>query len=111
MQVSTAVESREAAETLARSAVAARLAAGTQIVGPVTSVFWHLGEMGTGEEWQLLLRTTADRYPALETHLVAHHPWDNPEVVAVPITAGTADYLDWIRRTVTGNGRGSSSGG
>ncbi|WP_067226140.1 divalent-cation tolerance protein CutA [Streptomyces sp. NBRC 109706] len=110
VQVSTAVESREAAESLARGVVEARLAAGAQIVGPVVSVFWHLGEFGTGEEWQLLLRTTNDRYPALEAHLIAQHPWDNPEIVAVPITAGSAGYLDWVRRTVTDDSETSGNG-
>lgn len=98
MQVSTATESRDSAMTLARSAVEARLAAGAQIVGPVASVVWHLGELVEGEEWQVLLRTRAERYPALETHLVEHHPWKNPEVVAVPITAGSGDYLGWVER-------------
>ncbi|GAB2880167.1 divalent-cation tolerance protein CutA [Streptomyces mayteni] len=97
VQVSTATETREAAEALARSAVEARLAAGAQIVGPVVSVFWHLGEFGTGEEWQLLLKTRMDRYPDLEEHLLAHHPWENPEIAAVPICAGATGYLDWIR--------------
>ncbi len=98
VQVSTATESREAAEALARSAVETRLAAGAQIVGPVVSVFWHLGEFGTGEEWQLLLKTTEQRYAALEAHLLEHHPWQNPEVSAVPITAGSKAYLAWIGR-------------
>lgn len=96
VQVSTATETREQAVQLAESVVRARLAAGAQVVGPVTSVFWHLGEFGTGEEWQLLLKTTVERYPALEEHLVTNHPWDKPEVVAVPITAGSPPYLRWV---------------
>lgn len=96
VQVSTATETREQAVQLAESVVRARLAAGAQVVGPVTSVFWHLGEFGTGEEWQLLLKTTAERYPALEEHLVANHPWDKPEVVAVPIVMGSPAYLRWV---------------
>jgi periplasmic divalent cation tolerance protein len=59
-------------------------------------VFWHLGEFGTGEEWQLLLKTTAERYPKLEAHLEEHHPWDKPEVVALPIVAGSEAYLRWV---------------
>lgn len=86
VQVSTATETKQQAIDLAGPAVQKRLAAGAQIIGPVTSVFWHLGEYGTGEEWQLLLKTTMDRYPELEAHLLEHHPWDNPELCAVPIT-------------------------
>ena len=99
LQVSTAAESRVAAEELARSVVGARLAASAQIIGPVTSVFWHLGELGTGEEWQVLFKTREDRYAVLEAHLLEHHPWRNPEISAVPIVAGSPSYLDWILRT------------
>ncbi|MFI7244378.1 divalent-cation tolerance protein CutA [Streptomyces qinglanensis] len=99
LQVATATETREQATTLAGSVVTARLAAGAQIVGPVVSVFWHLGEFGTGEEWQLLFKTRADRYAELEAHLVEHHPWKNPEVSAVPIVAGSDAYLRWVERT------------
>ncbi|MDV9168749.1 divalent-cation tolerance protein CutA [Streptomyces sp. W16] len=100
VQVSTATETRDQALELARSVVQARLAAGAQIIGPVTSVFWHNGEFGTGEEWQLLLKTTASRYAELETHLIEHHPWTNPEVTATSIVQGSASYLEWIDRTV-----------
>ncbi len=99
VQVATATESRQEAEKLARSVVSARLAAGAQIVGPVISAFWHQGEFGTGEEWQLLFKTRADRYADLEAHLLQHHPWQNPEVSAVPIVAGSDTYLRWIERT------------
>lgn len=99
LQVSTATETREAAIALAQSAVQAGLAASAQVVGPAASVFWHEGVFGTGEEWILLLRTTASRYVELEEHLVANHPWTKPEVAAVPLAAGSAPYLDWIRQT------------
>ncbi|MDH6110691.1 periplasmic divalent cation tolerance protein [Kitasatospora sp. MAP12-15] len=100
VQVYTATEHREAAESLARSVVSGRLAAGAQIVGPVISTFWHLGEFGTGEEWQLIFKTSLDRYPELEAHLLEHHPWDNPEIVAVPIVAGSPACLRWLRQAL-----------
>ncbi|MEU0037809.1 divalent-cation tolerance protein CutA [Streptomyces sp. NPDC006333] len=100
LTVSTATATRDQAVALAESAVRARLAAGAQIVGPVTSVFWHAGEFGTGEEYQLLLKTTDARYPELEAHLVEHHPWDNPEVTATAIETGSIPYLEWIERTL-----------
>ncbi|GAA1112371.1 divalent-cation tolerance protein CutA [Nocardiopsis exhalans] len=99
LQVSTATETREQALELAKSVVAAKLAAGAQIVGPVTSVFWHLGEFGTGEEWQLLLKARADQYPQIQAHLIGHHPWTNPEVVATAIVEGSPDYLRWVGST------------
>ncbi|MGV2914523.1 divalent-cation tolerance protein CutA [Streptomyces alfalfae] len=100
VQVSTATPRREDAVTLAQGAVKNRLAAGAQVVGPVVSVFWHLGEFGEGEEYRLLLSTTAERYPALERYLLEAHPWDNPEVVGVPITHGADRCLEWISASV-----------
>ncbi len=98
VQVSTAVHDRETARSLARSVIVARLAAGAQIVGPMASLVWHLGELVEGEEWQLILKTRADRFGELEAHLVEHHPWGNPEISAVPIVAASQPYLDWIDR-------------
>ncbi|MGY5126211.1 MULTISPECIES: divalent-cation tolerance protein CutA [Streptomyces] len=99
LQVSTATENREAAVKLAQSVVSARLAAGAQIIGPVVSVFWHQGEFGTGEEWQLLLKVRADRYDEIEAHLLERHPWQNPEVSAVRIVAGSDAFLRWVETT------------
>jgi periplasmic divalent cation tolerance protein len=65
----------------------------------VTSVFWHLGEFGQGEEWRLLLTTTRERYPKLEKYILENHPWDNPEVIAVPI-GGAPRCLRWISDNV-----------
>lgn len=101
VQVSTATETRDQAVQLAQSAVKERLAAGAQIIGPVTSVFWHLGEFDTGEEWQLLLSTRTDQYPALEAHLLEHHPWETPQVQAVPIVAGSEGCLTWLAANTT----------
>ncbi|MEW2636075.1 divalent cation tolerance protein CutA [Streptomyces sp. NPDC048389] len=88
VQVSTATETRDQAFGLAETAVRVRLAAGAQIIGPVTSVFWHLGEFGTGEKWQLLLTTRTERYPELEAHLLENRPWETPQVQAVPLVRG-----------------------
>lgn len=100
LQVATATETRAAAVDLAQSAVAARLAGNAQVIGPVVSVFWHLGEQGVGEEWRLLLFTTADRYAELEAHLLERHPWSNPQIIATPIVAGSTECLEWLRQSV-----------
>lgn len=100
VQVSTATETKQQAVDLAGGAVEQRLAAGAQVVGPVISVFWHLDEYGTGEEWQVLLKTTTGRYSELEAYLLEQHPWDNPELCAVPITMGADRCLQWIKNSV-----------
>lgn len=100
VQVCTAVDTRETAVELLNSAVKARLVAGGQVFGPVTTAFWHLGEFGNGEEWTVVLKTTAGRYPELEAHLIEAHPWDNPEVSFTPL-GGAAAYLDWVSRATS----------
>ncbi|MEU7929578.1 divalent-cation tolerance protein CutA [Micromonospora sp. NPDC049107] len=102
LQVSTATETREVGVRIAKGAVAARLAASGQVIGPVTSVFWHHGAQGSGEEWQVLLYTTAERYPQLERFVLDEHPWTNPQVSAVPIVQGSTEYLEWLSRSVEG---------
>jgi len=97
--VATATETRDQAVALAGGAVATKLAGNAQVIGPVTSVFWHLGEQGTGEEYQVLLYTTSARYPDLEAYLLREHPWDNPQVTATPIVAGSAGCLEWLRQS------------
>jgi periplasmic divalent cation tolerance protein len=96
LQVYTAAGSREAAQRLARGAVRARLAAGAQIVGPVESAFWHEGSFGTGQEWQVLLRSSRRQYPRLERYLREQHEWSNPEIAAVPVVAASAAYVAWV---------------
>lgn len=98
LTVSTATPTREAALRLAESAITAGLAAGGQVTGPVSSVFWHNGEFGHGEEWSVSFKTTAARYSELEAHLVANHEWQNPEVTAVPLARASAAYVEWVER-------------
>ncbi|MEV1006406.1 divalent-cation tolerance protein CutA [Streptomyces sp. NPDC049881] len=96
LTVLTTIDSRDDAEELARSAVAARLAACAQVEAPVTSVYRWQGEVRVDEEWRVTFKTTAARYPALEAHLKAEHSYSNPEIIATPITHGSAEYLAWV---------------
>jgi len=97
--VTTATPDRKSGEQLAGSAVAARLAGTAQVVGPVTSFFWHLGESGQGEEFNVTFKTTDARYAELEAHIIENHPWDKPEVTAVELVRGSADYLAWAEES------------
>ena len=99
--VTTTVPSRDGAVELARSAVHARLAAGAEITGPAVSVFWHLGELGEGEEWRVSLRTSAAARNTLATHISEAHPWESPEISAAPLVWCLDTYAEWIERTVT----------
>jgi periplasmic divalent cation tolerance protein len=100
LQVTMVADTHETATRIARSAVRNRFAASAQVLGQATSIFWHLGELGEGQEWIIVLKTEAARYADLREHLLAEHPWDNPEITAIEITHGTEAYFEWIRRTV-----------
>ncbi|MFE5089406.1 divalent-cation tolerance protein CutA [Streptomyces sp. NPDC056638] len=96
LTVLTTTDSEEKAHSLAQGAVEARLAACVQISAPVTSVYRWQNAIETTEEWQLLFKTTAERYGELEAHLLAVHDYETPEIVAIPVVRGSARYLDWV---------------
>jgi len=100
-QVVTTTDSREAADVLARSAVEARLAACAQVLGPVQSTYWWEGKIDSSEEWYVVFKTTAERYPDLERHIRERHSYDVPEIVLTPILAGNPAYLSWISEETT----------
>lgn len=94
--MTTATPDLKSAKTLARTSIDERLAGNAQIVGPVVSVFRHLGETGEGEEYQVILSTTRRAYPALEAHLREQHPWQNPEITAIEYTITPESYAAWL---------------
>lgn len=96
LQVQTTTDSRAEAMELARAAVAARLAACAQVAGPVASTYWWEGEMERAEEWLVLMKLPSDRYAALAALLTRLHSYDEPEIIALPIAAGSVGYLGWI---------------
>jgi periplasmic divalent cation tolerance protein len=96
--VYTTVADESTADRLGERLVDARLAACVQIVPGVRSVYRWDGVVRHDREVQLLVKTTADRFDALEAVLHEHHRYDLPEIVAVPIVRGSQAYLDWIAR-------------
>jgi periplasmic divalent cation tolerance protein len=94
--VLTTVARVEDAESIAREMVERRLAACVNILPPVTSVYRWQGEVTRESEHLLLMKTRTDRFEALRARLVEIHPYETPEVVALPVAAGHAAYLQWI---------------
>ena len=94
--VFTAAGDEETAKSLLHSAVQARLAGSGQIIGPIHSAYWHLGEYGTGTEFKIQFMTTSDRYDELEAHLIKARAGENWEITAVQIARGSAAYLAWL---------------
>jgi periplasmic divalent cation tolerance protein len=89
------------ARALADALVEARLAACVNILAPCRSVYRWQGKVEDAEEVPLLIKTTAARYAALETAIRKQHPYELPEIVAVPIAHGLPDYLDWVATQTT----------
>ena len=98
IQVFCALPSRHAAESMARQLVENRLAACVQVLGPISSTYRWEGAIETAEEWLCLIKSREDLYRALEAAIRASHPYEVPEIIAVPISAGNPDYLDWLGR-------------
>jgi periplasmic divalent cation tolerance protein len=84
------------ARALAEHVVAERLAACVNILAPCRSVYRWQGKVEESEEVPLLIKTTAASYAALEAAIRARHPYELPEIVAVPISRGLPAYLDWL---------------
>ena len=94
--VLTNLPERAAAERLAGLLVERRLAACVNILAPCRSVYRWQGAVRHDEEHPMLIKTTAERYPALEQALRAGHPYELPEILAVPIERGLPAYLQWV---------------
>ncbi|HEY7614626.1 MAG TPA: divalent-cation tolerance protein CutA [Gemmatimonadales bacterium] len=99
-QVTTTLPDRDAANRIGRRLVEERLAACAQVVGPVASVYWWQGEVESAGEWYCHLKTTAARVEALMARLRELHPYETPEIVALPMTEGDPTYLRWIADSV-----------
>lgn len=96
VQVETTEGSREGAQQLADSVVRERLAACAQVLGPITSSFRWEGQVDQDEEFLVLIKTAADRYDTLATRIAELHSYDEPEIIAGPITRGSESFLSWI---------------
>ncbi len=94
--VFTNLPDRAAAQKLAEALVVNRLAACVNILAPCESVFRWKNDLQHDEEYPVLIKTTAERYGALEAAICAAHPYELPEIIAVPVERGLPGYLDWV---------------
>ncbi|SRR5258706_9232213 len=94
--VLTNLPDRAAAERLADALIAKRVAACVNILAPCRSVYRWQGAVQRDEEHPMLIKTAAERYPALEAAIRAGHPYELPEIIAVPVEQGLGAYLDWV---------------
>ena len=94
--VLTTLPGREAALKLARALVEKRLAACVNILSGCTSIYRWQDNVEQAEEVPLLIKTRAGRYAELEAAIRSLHPYELPEIIAVPVVQGLADYLGWV---------------
>jgi periplasmic divalent cation tolerance protein len=94
--VLTNLPERAAAERIAELLVERQLAACVNILAPCRSVYRWKGQVQHEEEHPMLIKTSAASYPALEQALRDAHPYELPEIIAVPIERGLQAYLAWV---------------
>jgi periplasmic divalent cation tolerance protein len=98
--VVSTINAREAAERLARALLEARLVACVNIVGPITSLYHWQGGIEQDEEYLLLMKTAASVEDALMARIHELHPYEEPEVLVLPVVAGAPSYLAWIAESI-----------
>ncbi|MFF4416629.1 divalent-cation tolerance protein CutA [Streptosporangium sp. NPDC001559] len=98
VEVRVTVGSRGEVSRVCSAVVEERLAAAAQVVASLESVYWWAGEIWRADEWLVVMMTTVGRFEALAVRVRELHSCEVPQIVAAPLVAGTADYLEWIRR-------------
>ena len=106
LQILTTAATPEEAARIARALVEERLAACVQVLGPITSTYRWKGAIETSQEWQCWIKTRRVLYEQVEQAIRRLHSYEVPEVLAIPVVAGSRDYLAWLDGEVKGNEEG-----
>jgi len=96
IQVLVSIDSEDRAHGLQRLILEHRAAACVQVLGPIFSAYWWQGQIEEAQEWLCLAKTRRSEYPRLESLVKESHPYETPGIVAIPILAGSEEYLAWI---------------
>jgi periplasmic divalent cation tolerance protein len=99
--VLTNLPDRASAQRVADALVEARAAACVNILAECASVYHWRGAVETANEVPLLAKTTRSAYPRAEATIRAYHPYELPEIIAVPLVAGLPAYLQWVEQETT----------
>jgi len=102
LTVTTTTERQEEAQALARALVEQHLAACVQVIGPIDSTYWWQGAVQQATEWLCVAKTTQARFDDLREAIQRLHAYDEPEIIATPITAVSEGYLAWLRSVLDG---------
>jgi len=90
------------AERLARALVAGRLAACVNVAPGVRSFYHWKGEIESGVEFLLIIKTSRELFPALSDEMAKLHPYEVPELLALPVVDGAENYLSWLDANLRG---------
>ena len=99
----TTTAKKDEAKKLAAALVNQRLAACVKVIGPIESVYRWQGAVESAEEWVCQIKTTTDHLEALIRAIRELHSYDEPEIVALPVVAGSETYLAWVGEQVGGS--------
>ncbi|MFH0848896.1 MAG: divalent-cation tolerance protein CutA [archaeon] len=105
IQVISTVDNEDTAKRIAGRLLEERAVACVQILGPVTSFFWWKGEIQESREWVCLAKGKKEDYDKIEATIKSTHPYDIPEILAIPVLSGNTAYLSWISAETTANTR------
>ncbi|HWR82478.1 MAG TPA: divalent-cation tolerance protein CutA [Candidatus Deferrimicrobium sp.] len=89
---------RDEARTLARGLVENRLAACVNVVPRIESWFWWDDKIEHDDEALLIIKTTQQRFDDLRAWVLENHPYDLPEIIALPLSEGLSDYIEWVKK-------------
>lgn len=101
MLVITHLPDEKSARAMAEALVNERLAACVNIYPPCRSIYRWQGAVEEAQEIPLVIKTTADRYPDVEKAIRARHPYELPDILAVPVAVGLPEYLAWVAAETT----------
>jgi len=96
IQVISTINDQAQAQEMARNLVGRKLAACVQVVGPIASTYSWKESIETDQEWMLICKTRGSLYETVEAAIRELHPYETPEIIAVPILQGSRGYLAWM---------------
>ena len=98
IQVQTTTAERQDAEHIASRLVGNSLAACVQVSGPITSTYRWKGDVESSQEWLCTIKTRRDLFEQVEKTIREIHPYEQPEILAVAVVAGSKGYLSWLNK-------------
>lgn len=98
VQIITTVASKDEGERIARALLEQRLAACVQLVGPISSLYWWQGKIEHSEEWLCIVKSEQRLFAQIEHTIKSLHSYEVPEVLAVPVSAGSDAYFQWLHK-------------